>query len=389
MNLRARGVRKRRACSAAENASSVWPDSILAATLQARRNPFPEPRVVGVTTTRILTGMTTRAPGSIFLTTVPAPELDPIFVHIRDHEACAEDREYIEGLWRRFQRFADSHFHDQFQRDFPSRTWEMQLACFLLDNARSVESNDTGPDFIVQMGRRRVWFEAVCPEPGTGALAVAVPTSGVFWGRPETAITLRYSTVLRDKIQARERYLDRAIVQDSDCYVIAISGAKLDVALLDESEMPFIVKTLYGVGDRYFEVAISDGAVVGGGFHQRPGVAKRTTGATVSSSWFCDESNAGISAVLYQPNHVKNRPEVRGGKPGSDLILVHNALAARPGAIRGSSAAFVFRWLRGGPEVRLEPGVRAVLRLSHDDRSGAFGTSITPPPQGEPRCARL
>ncbi len=59
------------------------------------------------------------------------------------------------------------------------------------------------------------------------------------------------------------------------------------------------------------------------------------------------------------------------------------------GAIRGSSAAFVFRWLRGGPEVRLEPGVRAVLRLSHDDRSGAFGTSITPPPQGEPRCARL
>ncbi len=65
---------------------------------------------------------------------------------------------------------------------------------------------------------------------------------------------------------------------------------------------------------------------------------------------------------------------------GEDLVT---------GAIRGSSAAFVFRWLRGGPEVRLEPGVRAVLRLSHDDRSGAFGTSITPPPQGEPRCARL
>ncbi len=44
---------------------------------------------------------------------------------------------------------------------------------------------------------------------------------------------------------------------------------------------------------------------------------------------------------------------------------------AEGGAIRGSSAAFVFRWLRGGPEVRIEPGVRAVLRLSHDDRSGA------------------
>ncbi len=123
------------------------------------------------------------------------------------------------------------------------------------------------------------------------------------------------------------------------------------------------------------------------------------------NSWMHHECSTEVDGVLVPKGEAVEVPvgtEVQivhdfDGAYACHVVDLHIDLGAPAGstakvtwgAIRGSSAAFVFRWLRGGPEVRIEPGVRAVLRLSHDDRSGAFGTSITPPPQGEPRCARL
>jgi hypothetical protein len=42
------------------------------------------------------------------------------------------------------------------------------------------------------------------------------------------------------------------------------------------------------------------------------------------------DKRAGISAVLYSPNDVQNRPEVCGRIEGWDLLIFHNEFASVP-----------------------------------------------------------
>jgi hypothetical protein len=54
---------------------------------------------------------------------------------------------------------------------------------------------------------------------------------------------------------------------------------------------------------------------------------RKSKGAEVTSRLFLFPEADEVSAVLFDPHHVKNRPEVRGQSAGSDLILVHNPFA--------------------------------------------------------------
>jgi hypothetical protein len=72
-------------------------------------------------------------PTPLFETTAPQPELDPIYVFIRDDPDQDETRGYLEGLWTEYVPYADRNFLDQFQRrgQFHARTWEMRLTVVL------------------------------------------------------------------------------------------------------------------------------------------------------------------------------------------------------------------------------------------------------------------
>jgi hypothetical protein len=61
------------------------------------------------------------------------------------------------------------------------------------------------------------------------------------------------------------------------------------------------------------------------------------TGASVESDLFLSDKRAGISAVLYSPNDIQNRPQVHGHVEGWDLLLFHNEFASvplKPGLIK-------------------------------------------------------
>jgi hypothetical protein len=80
----------------------------------------------------------------------------------------------LEELWLRYEPYADTDFCKAFSRRPDERFWEMYLAMPLLDRRRrlrrreelTADQRNTGPDLCVRKGRRRIWIEAVSPQPG-------------------------------------------------------------------------------------------------------------------------------------------------------------------------------------------------------------------------------
>ena len=73
-------------------------------------------------------------PSELFATTLPAAELDPTYVFVRDDEYDGSHRHYLEDLWAEFEPHADRNFLTEFDRDrigweaFNDRVWGEALA---------------------------------------------------------------------------------------------------------------------------------------------------------------------------------------------------------------------------------------------------------------------
>src|SRR5262249_15085532 len=83
-------------------------------------------------------------------------------------------RSALEELWRRYEPYADAAFTSEFAKHLDARFWEMYLATLLLTARKNLRKRDqvpsavrdTGPDICINKGTRRIWIEAVAPEPG-------------------------------------------------------------------------------------------------------------------------------------------------------------------------------------------------------------------------------
>jgi len=170
-----------------------------------------------------------KQPGSLFETTAPSDELDPSFVHIRDSDRCAEDRNYIERLWSQYKNKADPHFHDQFQRrgNFHSRIWEMRLACILMDKFPKIRSDNEGPDICINLDGLVVHFEAIAPATTEELERNHRQARKQSMSIPEDETILRLTTSLCEKCRKYFCYLKNGLVGQSDAYVIAISAGNL------------------------------------------------------------------------------------------------------------------------------------------------------------------
>ena len=94
-------------------------------------------------------------------------------------------------------------------------------------------------------------------------------------------------------------------------------------------ELPSVAHALYGIGPYRWQIEIGTGRALDAGWSRRAATLK-PSGAPVESDLFLSNKRAGISAVLYSPNDVQNRPQVYGRDDGWDLILFHNWFAAVP-----------------------------------------------------------
>lgn len=244
----------------------------------------------------------------------------PAYEHVRTADGCASDREYIDALWAEYEPLADVHFVGEFQRDFHSRVWEMELAGMLQDLGLEPKSAGKGPDLQIELSGRKVWFEAVAPARGEPPDAVVDYDEGTF---PDREIELRYASAIQQKFDKWKSYVADGIVNSDEAFVIAISAGKLTPAHIEEPGRLRVANVLFALGETIYCVPVSGDEPSEVTIRPRPYLKKRS-GALVESAFFLKPEYAGISAVLFSPEHLKNLPQSRGRPRGHDAFLLHN-----------------------------------------------------------------
>jgi len=260
-----------------------------------------------------------------------------VYEHLRDSQACKGDRRYIYKIFRKFNKLGlgDPQFLERFPTECPSRIWEMYLA-FVFDRWHwklvPPRKRGQGPDFGIDMGNGSVmWVEATAPTSGQTP-ANRPPEGDRFSGAAlDRTLSLRYLSAISEKLGQFERAQRNGLVDEGDGYCIAISGSQLPRADLDEGpDPPRIVKALFGLGRMTTLLPVGDTHA-----NHEPGpilaAASRTKltddGATaIPADLFSSSEVPAISAVLFSPNHIKNRPK----RPGRDFVLVRNPYAYVP-----------------------------------------------------------
>jgi hypothetical protein len=242
--------------------------------------------------------------------------------HLRDSPYCAEEREYLNRAYRAASSrgLLDEHFEHRFVENFAARVFELWLAQVLLGwgwPLRPSPSVGQGPDFGVDLDGQRYWIEATAPTAGkeftNGLPNPRYPDklrSGQVYsgGFNHTQRCLRYLAALKSKIEQYRRALSRGLVTPGDGYVVAINGALFHdrgswdgpEPMIPEAVLPFVLP----------EIVPPRGA--------------RVSGPEMLAS------APEVSAVLIEPNHIKNRPEVHGHQAGRYWLVVLNEHARVP-----------------------------------------------------------
>ncbi|MGH6881513.1 hypothetical protein, partial [Hypericibacter sp.] len=253
----------------------------------------------------------------------------PAYVSLReaDSENSAEVRKYVLNLWKRYAPYAERNFVAQFACQTQQRYWEMYLACCLLDIGMRIRTHPDGPDIEIQDHQPKIWIEATVPTPGEkghpDAVTDLLETSrGVMRRVPVEQILLRFASAFDTKQRQISTYRGRGLVADDDVCIIAISGGAIGSFSTLNGDMPFIVKLLFGIGNRYIEVDSSQLGIVGSG-HEFKGVAIKSNAEPISLAPFRNSAYKFVSAVLYTSQGIGNSP----ARLGDDLVVIHNPLA--------------------------------------------------------------
>lgn len=261
---------------------------------------------------------------------VVGPDLDTGYVNIRDAQDGpeAEMRSLIERMWNLYRPYSDPDFCSGIARDLDGRFWEMFLGCTLLEaghqllpaSERPAEGGQ--PDLCVIDGGQRIWIEAIAPMRGAaGPDGVPELKFGVVAEIPIHQTRLRLTSAFWTKYNKFVRYVEQGVVAPDDKLIIAISGSRFAVQILDDPPLP--LTSLFPVGNEVVTVNRTTGDVVGYGFQHQP-VLVREAGE-IPRTAFTQQDHAIISAVLWSRIGLGNLS--RKVRP---LTLVHNPFARNP-----------------------------------------------------------
>jgi hypothetical protein len=271
----------------------------------------------------------------------------PIYEYCLREPMYAGVRDRIETLWVRYEPICpDLDFVERARTEFVELTWQMYLACVLMDHSLPLRRPGTfGPDIWIDM-LPRIWVEAVAV--GAGDAADRVPDrearafteaergytneeiSGIWHGRPpsEETVILRITSALDAKYRAYERYLSKGIVKEDEPYVVALNLAGIEDSFflcnLDEGA-PVVVQALFGIGAEHLSLAGPAGGRAELRRGKRPVVTK-STGAEISARAFASLTHRGISGVLATCTDIVNVPL----ESGREIMYVNNPSARAP-----------------------------------------------------------
>jgi len=236
-------------------------------------------------------------------------------------------KEWMERLWEQYEPYADSHFLENFKRQFTQRSWELYLGSTLLNRNFSLGLHkNKGPDFDLHNkdGQRISWIEATAVTKGVGVDRVPNIVYGTVGIVPTEEITLRLASGLAAKYKDYCSYCEDGIISDLEPYVIAIDRSEIEHV---DTMLPNILKVLFGIGDLALHMRIRGKPVENpeNSWTYKPAVEKQN-GEPIPMLFFEDMKHAGVSAIIYNKDSIINSP--RDPKQmGENFVIVHNPLA--------------------------------------------------------------
>jgi hypothetical protein len=259
----------------------------------------------------------------------------------------ADVRDRIEAMWARYEPYCpDANFLTDAQLHFVERTWELRLACVLLDRGFPlVPSGAKGPDLCIDTSPR-TWIEAIAVSAGTNedrvqdrAARAFTPAQrgytdaelpGIDWhGRPpsEESVILRCTHALETKSRAFERYRRDGIVKEDERCVVAMSLAGIEDAfyLCDYDRTPVFLLALFGIGAERLLLSSDEGEKAKLYRPKRPYVTK-ASGIEIPAYAFASGTHTAISGVFGTCADIVNAPI----DAGREIMFVNNPRAAAP-----------------------------------------------------------
>lgn len=248
---------------------------------------------------------------------------DPGYLHVRDGQQWAEAKAFTEDLWTTYRPFADPHFLADAQNHFLQRFWEMYLACTLIHRGFEVKRvGHEGPEFYFLCKGRRIWVEAIAPEPGTGADRVPEIQRGQCYTVPTDKILLRYTHALDAKHKRYKAAVAKGIVQPGEQIVLAINSRGIPHAP-NGAEMPYVIKALLPFGALTYVVDTKTNKLTDS-FHQHRSQLLKANTAPVATTSFLDPRFSHFAAVLHSSVDCANSPR----ELGEEFLVLHNPMAS-------------------------------------------------------------
>jgi hypothetical protein len=258
---------------------------------------------------------------------IDGPCEDPAYLNTRDHPRGIESKRFVEELWQRFHHLADPHSREDARNHFLQRFWEMYLAVTLLERDFDLKRHgNEGPEFYAVVENKRLWFEAVAPEPGGGPDQVPpLQHDGQFHKIPVDRILLRFTNALDNK---RKRYfsaLRKGIISEDDQYVLAINSRGIRQHALYEGDIPLFLKAFLPIGPLMVPFNVTTREWEQASYQHRPTIAK-LNGESISTSAFLAEDARFCSGILHSSVDCANHPD----QFGADFAILHNPNARSP-----------------------------------------------------------
>ena len=261
---------------------------------------------------------------------IHSADLDLGYVNIRDAPTGpeAEMRDLIENMWKVYRPYSDPDFCSGIARDLDGRFWEMLLGYTLLEAGHellpaSKRAADGGqPDLCVIDGEQRIWIEAIAPTRG-GAGPDQVPNLefGVAAVIPIQQTRLRLTSAFWTKYSKFLRYIEQGVISPDDKKIVAISGSRFAMQILDDPPLP--LTSLFPAGNEVVTVDRATGEVVGNGFQHQPVIERE--GGSIPRTAFTQSDFELISGVLWSRIGLGNL--ARDVRP---LTMVHNPFSICP-----------------------------------------------------------
>jgi type I restriction enzyme S subunit len=175
---------------------------------------------------------------------------DPFYNHIRDNPDRKVAYDFVEGLWQKYESYAEPDFLDDAMKDFHAKSWEMYLGCLFKDFGFNLQkkTKKEGPDLHLRWNNSSIWVEATAPESGTGANAVPDYKFNEVSDQPVEQIILRLTSAIQKKFEMYKGYIGKGIIKPDDFYIIAINGGRIRHAIMEQG-IPYVVKSVLPFGN--------------------------------------------------------------------------------------------------------------------------------------------